>query len=220
MVPWQTRRKTESKLRRCAPQATARAKERCAGRWRGTGSRIEPAPLASAQAARATTSALCQNPWPSPDLNTSPSPSHEPKPEPKPRASRHLSPEPEAKARAPKPATSDAERARALLEGPQPCCAEGAAKAEAAKRGRFHRARWGPLPMLPRPPRCAPSWSCRGLRPTPRRWTPRMASAPACGWAVMRAAWRRRQGRCARQGPGPGGFGADLVMPAIAHTRS
>ncbi len=77
---------------------------------------------------------------PEPPVATpAPAPKPEVKPEPKPEPKPEVKPEP--KPERPKPAVSEAERARALLEGrapvPAPAAAAVPAKAEAAKQGRF-----------------------------------------------------------------------------------
>lgn len=77
---------------------------------------------------------------PEPPVATpAPAPKPEVKPEPKPEPKPEVKPEP--KPERPKPAVSEAERARALLEGrapvPAPAAAAAPAKAEAAKQGRF-----------------------------------------------------------------------------------
>ena len=75
-----------------------------------------------------------------PEVKPEPKPEPKPKVEPKPEAKPEPKPEPKPKVEA-KPVVSDAERARALLEGraPTPATAVAAApvKAEANKQGRF-----------------------------------------------------------------------------------
>lgn len=126
MVPADQAR-TEPKLAQSAPSAAARATDGALG----DGEELvvnEPTPLA-----------VPKPPEP-PRLVPEPVAKPEAKPEPKPESKPKPEPKPEVKP-APKPAVSDAERARALLEGrapvPAPAATSAPAKAEANKQGRF-----------------------------------------------------------------------------------
>jgi len=104
----------------------------------------EPAPLAIPKPPEpprlAPEPAATPAPAPKPEVKAEPKLEPKPKVEPKPEVKPEPKPEPKPKAEA-KPAVSDAERARALLEGraPTPAAAVTAApvKAEANKQGRF-----------------------------------------------------------------------------------